>query len=376
MRIMMKVINVAIMIVIFCNIFTMVSFAAIDFSGGLLDGKPLGDDYNVTDNNTSTSYSWNRGFTPAFVFEKPANIIGYRFVGNVTSGVYIHFYVGENKTVVSIRPSNNTGEFVNYTINDVREIRFSNASGFTRYIYEFNVYGTLVEPKPSQVQNVSITDITYNSVSISWDPVTEEILKYKVYLNGEKYGETTGTEYTISDLQPNTTYEVTVTAINEAGEGPASEPLIFTTPELPPEPATKVKNVVIKNMTSTSATISWIPNPETERITKYVIYLNGEKYGEIEGTEYVIEGLKEGEKYIITVAAVNELGEGPPSSPITFTTSKIIDISTTIKVQDILSSIAVLFTNLWPLIAFILAVIAIVPIATALKQSIRRRSDA
>jgi predicted RNA-binding protein with TRAM domain len=229
---------------------------------------------------------------------------------------------------------------------------------------------------PTQVKNVRIEDITSTSATISWDLNSENVLKYIVYLNGEKYGEITGTEYTISDLQPNTTYEVTVTAINEAGEGPASEPLIFTTPELPPEPATKVKNVVIKNMTSTSATISWTPNPEAEKITKYIIYLNGEKYGETEDTEYVIEGLKKGEKYVVTVTAVNDLGEGPASEPITFTTSKIADISNTIKVQDILSSIAVLFTNLWPLLAFALALIAIVPITTTLKHSFRRRSDA
>lgn len=231
---------------------------------------------------------------------------------------------------------------------------------------------------PTKVMNVNVKDMTATSVLISWDPnpESEGVFNYVIYLNGQKYGETTDTEYKIDNLQPNTSYEVTITAINKDGEGPASEPCIFTTPELPPEPATKVKNLVIKNMTSTSATISWTPNPEAEKITKYIIYLNGEKYGETEDTEYVIEGLKEGEKYVVTVTAVNDLGEGPASEPITFTNSKIADISNTIKVQDILSSIAVLFTNLWPLLAFALSLIAIVPITTTLKHSFRRRSDA
>jgi len=235
---------------------------------------------------------------------------------------------------------------------------------------------------PTQVKNVRIEDITSTSATISWDlnSESENVLKYIVYLNGEKYGETTGTEYTISNLQPNTTYQVTVTAVNDLGEAPASEPCIFTTPE--PEPApqpippTQVKNVHVKNMTSTSVLVAWDPNPQAENITKYIIYLNGEKYGETEDIEYVIDGLKEGEKYTVTVAAVNDLGEGSVSEPITFTTSKIVDISNSIKVQDILSSIVVLFTNLWPLLAFALALTAIVPITRILKQTFRRRSNA
>ncbi|MBM7582994.1 putative RNA-binding protein with TRAM domain [Caldicoprobacter guelmensis] len=460
MRIMMKVINVAIMIVIFCNIFAMVSFAAIDFSGGLLDGKPLGSSYAVTDNNISTGYTWTLRPTPAFIFEKPANIIGYRFAADTTNSIYINFYVGEDKKRVSIAPANSTGEFVSYTINDVREITISNNSVYSRTIWEFNVYGTMVTPKPSKVQNVSVKDITYNGASITWvpvaeiskykvylngqfygettntiyridnlqpatqyevtisavneagegptsDPVTfttldlpvpskvmnvtvkditstsaliswdpnpesEGVLKYIVYLNGQQYGETTNTEYLIDNLQPVTPYEVTIVAVNSYGEGPASDPLTFTTLEPPPEPATQVKNVVIKGLTSASATISWTPNPEAEKITKYVIYLNGEKYGETENTEYTIEGLEEGLEYTVSVAAVNALGEGPVSDPIRFTPSKLADISSTINIPDILSAIGILFTNLWPLLAFALALIAVVPITGTLKQIFRR----
>jgi predicted RNA-binding protein with TRAM domain/chitodextrinase len=231
---------------------------------------------------------------------------------------------------------------------------------------------------PTKVMNVNVKDMTATSATITWDPNPEPegVLKYVIYLNGQKYGETTNTEYKIDNLQPNTSYEVTITAVNSDGEGPPSDPCTFRTPELPPEPATQVKNIVIKGLTSTSATISWAPNPGAERITKYIIYLNGEKYGETEDTEYVIDGLKEGEKYTVTVAAVNALGEGPTSDPIVFITSKIVDISSTIKIQDILSSITVLFTNLWPLVAFVLALIAIVPITGTLKQIFRRRSNA
>lgn len=387
---MKKVVSVLIVLALACNVFSVVSFAEIDFSGGLLDGKPFdGGFYEFTDNDINTGREIIRTGNYTFTFPNNvvANISGFRLYRTgapleLHRNILLRFYDKDGKLLYSYAVYTTThtnGTFISLNVSNVKKINIYNNTGFMSAgtVWEFNVYGTLSLPLPTQVKNVHVKDTTPTSALISWDPNPEEVQKYIIYLDGQIYGETTGTEYTISDLQPNTTYEVTVTAINEAGEGPASEPLIFTTPELPPEPATKVKNVVIKNMTSTSATISWMPNPETERITKYVIYLNGEKYGETEGTEYVIEGLKEGEKYIITVAAVNELGEGPPSSPITFTTSKIIDISTTIKVQDILSSIAVLFTNLWPLLAFALALIAIVPITRILKQIlIRRRSNA
>jgi len=240
-------------------------------------------------------------------------------------------------------------------------------------------FTTLPLPVPSKVQGVTVKNITATSALISWDanPENEGVLKYIVYLNNKKYEETTNTEYTLNNLQPTTTYTVQIEAVNMYGAGPQSDLVEFTTLEIPPDPATQVRNIVIKNMTSTSATISWPPNPTSEKIIKYVIYVNDEKHGETEGTEYVLEDLKEGERYTVIVTAVNALGEGPPSAPITFVPLKIADISSTIKVQDVLSSIAVLFTNLWPLLAFALALIAVVPITTALKQTItRRRSNA
>lgn len=339
-----------------------------------------GETYTVISSTTISG-----GGFQSFTLPKSVNITGFSISifasGPVNIDVYLYFYDSSNNLIYSKRITNTGTRSIDVSLYDVKKIAVRNESrvsqgiGYTAItIRDFIL--TLAPKLPSQVVNVNVKDITVSSALITWDPNPEEVQKYIIYLNGQIYGETTDTEYMIDNLLSDTSYEVTVTAVNDLGEGPASEPCIFTTPELPPEPASQVKNLVIKNMTSTSAVISWTPNPEAERITKYVIYINGKKYGETENTEYFIEGLKEGEKYVVTVTAVNDLGEGPASEPVTFTTSKIADISTTIKVQDILSSIAVLFTTLWPLLAFALALIAVVPITTVLKQTVRRRSDA
>lgn len=396
---MKKAVKVLILFLI-CNMFfsEIVSFATIDFSGGLLDGKPFVYSetlyYEVTDNNLLTYVRVGILGKLIYEFDSPVSIIGYRMKVTVNNSIMLCMYDNNGNALLQgfsyggytgARVNKYDGEFVECNLNNVKKIIIFNVNTSSLInVYEFNVYPPEPEPiPPTQVKNVHIKNITSTSTLVAWNPnpQDENIIKYVVYVNGQKHGETIDTEYTITNLQPNTSYEVTVIAINEAGEGPPSEPCVFTTPEPEPEPptpepATQVKNVVIKGMTSTSATISWTPNPEAEKITKYVIYLNGEKYGETGDTEYVIDGLKEGEKYTVTVTAVNDLGEGPASESITFTTSKIADMSNSIKVQDILSAISVLFVNLWPLLAFALALIAITPITTALKYSFRRRSNA
>lgn len=477
-----KIANVLISFLIFNMFFSgIISFAeTIDFSGGLLDGKALTHSAdNVlttkpTDNNIDTYFTLEKGASLYYVFEELVEINGFRILMDLNATVNVIFYGESGQVLYSRTMSPLTGDkfdghLVEVQVSGVKKVVLQNKSTYyTRPVYEFNVYGSVyvsLDP-PTQVMNVQVSDITASSVTITWNPnpASEKIQKYNIYLDDELYGETTGTQYTIDNLQPNTSYKITITAVNEAGEGPtsdlitfttlallptkvmnvtvknitdtsviigwdpnpesegvlkyivylndqqygettnteysidnlqpttsyevkivavnsygegpASDVLVFTTLEPPLKPATQVKNVVVKKLTSTSATISWMPNPETEKITKYIIYLNDEKYGETEDTEYVIEGLKEGEKYVVTITAVNDLGEGPPSKPITFTTSKIADISNAIKVQDILSSIAVLFANLWPLLAFALALIAVVPITGTLKQIFRRRFNA
>lgn len=463
----MKKLNYLILTILLLIAITTPVKASVDFSGGLLDGRPFfyyvpgyhtqGYTYLVTDNDLTTGQDATQSIL-SYEFEYPANINGYRIYTNGRSYTRVRFYLVDGTTVTHTPPTNTTGDFIELNLTNVKKIEIKRRQGVYFMVYEFNAYGTISMPIPSKVQGVTVSNVTHNEAEVAWDfvedailykiyldnklvgeamnttykltnlksdteyevrvsavneggegptsdpvsfttlplpvpskvqgvtvenitatsaliswdanPENEGVLKYIVYLNNKKHGETTNAEYPLNNLQPATTYTVRIEAVNVYGAGPSSDPVEFTTLEIPPDPATQVRNVIIKSMTSTSAVISWTPNPTSERIIKYVVYVNGEKHGETESTEYVLEDLKEGEKYTVTVTAVNALGEGPPSDPITF-------VPFAINIQDILYAIAVLFTNLWPLIAFILAVIAIVPITTALKQAItRRRSNA
>ena len=81
-------------------------------------------------------------------------------------------------------------------------------------------------------QNLALNDNTVfndDQITLNWDPVTDtEFLKYHIYRNGEKIGETTATTYTDDPLAYNMIgYSYYVTAVYEGGESlPSNEGVV------------------------------------------------------------------------------------------------------------------------------------------------------
>ncbi len=72
---------------------------------------------------------------------------------------------------------------------------------------------------PSIPQNLAVTATTENSISVSWDASTdnEGVSSYIIYVNGNPVGNTTETNYTITNLQSSTTYSICIVAQDDAG---------------------------------------------------------------------------------------------------------------------------------------------------------------
>lgn len=80
-------------------------------------------------------------------------------------------------------------------------------------------------------------------------------ITYNVYRDGKKI-ETglTAPTFTDSGLEPNTTYEYRVSAENEVGESPLSDPVVATTSNVEPEAP---ENLRVTGTTSDSVDLEW-----------------------------------------------------------------------------------------------------------------------
>ncbi|MDO4748145.1 MAG: dockerin type I domain-containing protein [Eubacteriales bacterium] len=99
------------------------------------------------------------------------------------------------------------------------------------------VYITMDKLPSAKVLNVSFTDVTNEAFTVSWDN-NSDYSKYWIYLNDVLYTSTTDSSLTISELSPNTDYEVYVLAQLHEGttlKKADADILCITTKTDPPE---------------------------------------------------------------------------------------------------------------------------------------------
>jgi fibronectin type 3 domain-containing protein len=158
-------------------------------------------------------------------------------------------------------------------------------------------------------------------VSLSWKAPGSDggaaITGYRVYQGGGQtpVASVTGTSATVPGLSNGTTYSFTVTAVNKAGEGPASgaasaTPTAATTKPGPP-------NGLTASPGNGQVTLSWAAPGSNggAAISGYEIYRGTSPGGEsgtpvnaslVAGTSYTVTGLANGTTYYFTVAAVSK----------------------------------------------------------------------
>ena len=158
-------------------------------------------------------------------------------------------------------------------------------------------------------------------VSLSWQAPGSDggaaITGYRVYQGTSKkpVASVTGTSTTVKNLTNGTAYSFKVTAVNKAGEGPASGAASAT-------PTAKVTKPGLPNGLTASpgngkVTLSWTaPGSDGGAgLSGYEIYRGTSPGGEsgtpvnaslVAGTSFTVTGLANGTRYYFTVAAVNK----------------------------------------------------------------------
>ncbi len=77
---------------------------------------------------------------------------------------------------------------------------------------------------PTTPQNLHVTNIDANSISVAWQASTDNacLKNYKIYLNSTFYKETTSTSYKIDHLDPCSNYKIEIKAFDYAGNSSES----------------------------------------------------------------------------------------------------------------------------------------------------------
>ena len=160
--------------------------------------------------------------------------------------------------------------------------------------------------------SITSSNITTTSFNISWASVSTAT-SYKVFLNGTEKATPSTTSYSFTDLSPNTTYSVTLSAITPNGESVQSAAKSVKTSAIGAPSSLSSSNV-----TATSASISW---SSVTNATAYKLYLDGTlKDGNITSPNYNLSGLVGETTYSVSVSAVTPAGESAKSSPLSITT--------------------------------------------------------
>jgi fibronectin type 3 domain-containing protein len=212
--------------------------------------------------------------------------------------------------------------------------QYTSTSAFPTGTYHADNYwvDVLFEPSepPGRVTGVQAT-AGEGEAAVSWNAPSggAPATSYRVtpYVEGVARtprtvtGEPPATTTTVTGLTAGTTYTFVVTALNEAGAGPDSEPSNAVTPTAPQPPSAPT------GVTATagfgSATVSWTApssggSPTSYRITPY---LEGTAQtaktisGEPPATTTTVSGLSAGASYTFVVSAANAVGTGPDSEP-------------------------------------------------------------
>lgn len=179
---------------------------------------------------------------------------------------------------------------------------------------------------PAAPSDVIISGITDCSATVSWSPAVTAT-GYSVWVDGARWTGSDSSGVEIKGLQPDMTYSVYVTALNDGGEsGPSSSATFTTLPPVPTAPGTPT----VSDVTGDSAVINWEPLPPWQNIKAYRVYVDGVAVADVEPQTGIqaanLTNLSSG-NHLVSISGINDNREGPASAPAQFETQVLPPIT-------------------------------------------------
>jgi endonuclease I/chitodextrinase len=169
----------------------------------------------------------------------------------------------------------------------------------------WGIYTSNDNEAPTVPTNVALSNITTSTITASWAASTdnEAVTKYEVYANGNLNGETADINYTLTGLNSNTAYAITVIAEdlanNRSAESEVANGTTLTDTAAPSVPT----NITISNETGTSFKVNWSAATDNTAVTAYDVFVNGTLNGTTTSISYLVSNLTISTTYSITVWA-------------------------------------------------------------------------
>lgn len=178
---------------------------------------------------------------------------------------------------------------------------------------------------PSIPTGLEITGITDKSITLAWQPSTDNVTVegYKVFLDDSEVGIATETTYLFSNLNPATNYEISLIAFDASfNESPKSPDISAKTLEEPDiQPPSSPTGIKIIEVTGRNIDFQWSASTDNVSVSGYRIFLNNVENGTSTDTRYNATDLTPSTEYSITIRAFDaSSNESPPSSPVVTTT--------------------------------------------------------
>ena len=172
----------------------------------------------------------------------------------------------------------------------------------------WGIYTSSDSEAPTVPANVALSNISTTSIDASWEASTDNtaVTKYEVFVDGNLNENTTNTNYTISNLNPGTSYSITVLAKdianNQSAQSVAVSASTLTDATAPSIPS----NVNITNETGTSFKVNWTASTDNSGVTGYNVYIDGSLQGTTANTSYNVTGLTASTTYNARVSAEDQ----------------------------------------------------------------------
>ena len=170
----------------------------------------------------------------------------------------------------------------------------------------WNYYKNSDTEAPTTPSDVTLTDITFNSVNISWSASSDNngVTGYNVYVDEVLTAQTSSsiTNTTISNLSTNTNYNFTVVAKDLINNRSASATITGKTLEDTQAP-TIPAGLVVSNETDSSFEVSWQAAIDNNVVTGYEIYVDNSLTATSETNTYTVIGLNTETTYALEIVA-------------------------------------------------------------------------
>jgi len=178
---------------------------------------------------------------------------------------------------------------------------------------------------PSIPTGFEITGITDNSISLIWEPSTDNVAVtgYKVFLNDSETGVTSEASYSILNLEMGTNYNIALIAFDTASnESPKSSTISVKTLEEPDTEAPSIPDgIKITGVTGNRISFEWNASTDNVAVSGYRVFLNSVENGLSTETQYGATDLSPFTQYSITISAFDaSSNESLPSEPVVTTT--------------------------------------------------------